>query len=127
MSKAIETRVVGVTFEGRQAIVAQLSLKEQIWLRREPDNPHDRNAIRVERQNGQQIGYLSRALAATLARSLDEHGQPVPAVVTALPGGYSPRSAVGVQIRFAAPKTHPLAQGTLRSMGLAWYEFGERP
>jgi hypothetical protein len=32
-------------------------------LEHEPDNPYDINAIRVLRQNGEQIGYLEREFA----------------------------------------------------------------
>jgi hypothetical protein len=52
----IITRVVGVTFNGRQEVIAQLKDGEQIYLKREPRNPYDRNAIRIERMNGDQIG-----------------------------------------------------------------------
>ncbi len=104
---AVETRVVGVTFEGRQAIVAHLSVKERVWLRREPHNPHDRNAIRVERQNGQQIGYISRDIAAILASHFDNYGKPVLAVVTALTGEERPYSNRGVRIRFDVPEPSP--------------------
>ncbi len=41
------TRVVGVTFYGRQAVIARLSFGEEILLKREPTNQYDRNAIRV--------------------------------------------------------------------------------
>jgi hypothetical protein len=103
----VETRVVGVTFEGRQTVVAQLSPGEQLWLRREPHNPHDRNAIRVERQNGQQIGYISRAIAALLAPHFDNYGKPVSAVVTVLVGKNSTYSNLGVRIRFKIPEPPP--------------------
>jgi hypothetical protein len=103
----VETRIVGVTFEGRQKVVAQLSIKEQVWLRREPHNPHDGNAIRVERQNGQQIGYIGREIAAVLASHFDNYGEPVPAVVTALVGEDSPYSNRGVRIAFNVPKPLP--------------------
>ncbi len=56
----IVTRVAGVTFDGRQSVVARLSIGEEILLKREPTNPYDPNAIRVECKNGQQIGYLNR-------------------------------------------------------------------
>ena len=65
------TRVAGVTFNGRQSVIARLTIGEEILLKREPTNPYDCNAIRVERQNGQQIGYLNRYLAATLAPFFD--------------------------------------------------------
>jgi hypothetical protein len=62
----IRTRVVGVTFAGRQRAVAQLKVGEALRLRREPDNPHDPNAVRVERLTGAQVGYLNRELAARI-------------------------------------------------------------
>ena len=102
--REIHTRVVGVTFEGRQSVIAQLRVGERVRLCREPANLYDRHAIRVVCLNGQQIGYLSRSLAATLAERFDVHGKPVPAVVTALPGGYSPNAARGVRIRFTPPR-----------------------
>ena len=100
----IETQVVGVTFEGRQAVVAQLAVNEEVLLCREPQNSYDGNAIRVERKNGRQIGYLSRQLAATLAIRLDNHGDKVPAVVTRLWGGSPSKPARGVEIRFTVPQ-----------------------
>ncbi len=60
--REIIAKVVGVTFEGRQEVVARLHLGEQVHLRREPSNLYDSNAIRVERLNREQIGYLNRRL-----------------------------------------------------------------
>jgi hypothetical protein len=54
--QGIETRVVGVTYSGRQAIVAKLKVGETVILRREPSNFYDCNAIMVLRTNGEQIG-----------------------------------------------------------------------
>ena len=118
----IETRVVGVTFDARQAAVAQLHVGERVWLRREPHNPHDYHAIRVERHTGQQFGYLDRILAAQLAHRFDAHGKPVPAVITSLPGGYAPYAALGVRIRFTVPRARP--RRSLPWMLTQGYHFG---
>jgi hypothetical protein len=53
------TKVAGVTFEGRQRIIARCSDGELLKLVREPDNRYDKGAIKVMRLNGQQIGYIS--------------------------------------------------------------------
>ncbi|MFO7691977.1 MAG: hypothetical protein R6V57_02710, partial [Vicinamibacterales bacterium] len=42
--RILEVKVVGVTYEGRQAVLAMLSLDEEVFLVREPQNIHDRNA-----------------------------------------------------------------------------------
>jgi cold shock CspA family protein len=96
--ETIEVNVVGVTYEGRQKVVAQMTMGEEILLRREPDNPYDCNAIAVDRMNGQQTGYISRQTAAWLSRQLDNCKKPVTGIVTELTGNY------GVKIRFTAPE-----------------------
>ena len=103
--REIATKVVGVTFDGRQAVVAKLSVHEEIVLRREPTNPYDRNAILVERLNGEQIGYINRYMAAELTPNFDAIGKSIHGTVCELSGcggyGYS----LGVDIKFTVPNT----------------------
>jgi len=47
----------------RQSIIPRCRVGDLLVLEHEPDNPHDVNAIRVLRQNGEQIGYLEREFA----------------------------------------------------------------
>ena len=101
--REIDTRVVGVTFEGRQAVVAKLHVGEEILLRREPYNPYDSNAIRVERLDREQIGYINRFLAADLASIFDSHGECVSGTVTQLMGSQSAGYSLGVWIAFTVP------------------------
>ena len=49
-------------------------------LRRDPDNPHDANAIAVHAPGGPQVGWVPRELAEQLAPELDA-GREVSAVV----------------------------------------------
>jgi hypothetical protein len=70
-----DTFVVGSTYEGRQNVVRKLTVNEIIQLHREPHNPYDRNAIRVERLDGECFGYINRFEAAKLAPQLDAIGQ----------------------------------------------------
>ena len=102
--RMIDTKVVGVSYDGRQRVVEKLRVGEEILLRREPSNPYDRNAIRVERLDGAQIGYLNRFLAANLAPSFDSHNKPIPAGVTNLLGTSSAGHNIGVEIRFVVPE-----------------------
>ena len=104
----IGTKVVGVTFEGRQAIVAKLEVGEEILLRREPTNPYDENAILVERLNREQIGYINRFLAADLADIFDTHCGPVKGYVRYLTGGTHGRYSLGAQISFTVPEPKPI-------------------
>jgi len=97
------TKVAGVTFNNRQAIVARLNAGELIQLRREPDNPYDPNAIRVERLDSQQIGYLDRSMAAILAPFFDAHTRLVRGKVHSLIGSGQRGYSLGVIISFKVP------------------------
>lgn len=102
-------KVAGVTFGARQNILAMMShpgLRQAwvVWLRREPDNPVDRNAVAVmaARRNGNgtatvhQVGYLPRKLAAELA------GRPLPKVVSWRTTGRAIRG-LRLKLRATAP------------------------
>lgn len=59
------TRVAGVTYPNadgsdRQSLVALCRVGERIEFVRERNNPHDPFAVRVERWDGSQVGYLPR-------------------------------------------------------------------
>jgi hypothetical protein len=100
--KSMVASVVGVSFDGRQAVVARCRLGDQVILRREPHNPYDGNAVMVLTVAGQQIGYINRSLAARLAPRLDAHGKDVEGKVE-----YLFRHATGINrglaIRFDVP------------------------
>lgn len=65
------TKLVGVTFDNRQKIIAEIKEKDQVELIREVQNKYDHNAIGVYWQ-GQSVGYLNSRLAAALTNCLDK-------------------------------------------------------
>jgi len=83
MTKSIDLTVVGVTFEGRQRLLAWLAGLSGVLearLVREPDNRYDSNAIGVQLRRTwddreatiwQHIGYISKHLAAKFAPRMD--------------------------------------------------------
>jgi hypothetical protein len=56
-------------YEAREAWPA-LSVGERLALVREPDNPYDANAVRVE-WRGRMLGYVPRRENAAIARHMD--------------------------------------------------------
>jgi hypothetical protein len=56
---------------GRRHYPCSIAAGEALRLCREPENPHDRNAIRVETLAGVKAGYLPRTCACWLAEWLD--------------------------------------------------------
>jgi single-stranded-DNA-specific exonuclease len=103
-ARSIETKVVGVTYEGRQAVVSILTEREQVFLIREPENAFDSNAVKVVRWDRQQFGYLNRELAKILAPRMDKSGRFIKATVIRLFGGNSSNSNIGVWIKFRIPE-----------------------
>lgn len=100
--RTFDTYLAGVMHDERYIVIPHLSLREAVHLRREPNNPADANAILVETQNGQQVGYIRRELASYLAPQISEEAQPIQATVTELSsdaGG----SAYRVRINFSVP------------------------
>ncbi len=104
--RIITTKVVGVSFEGRQEVVAKLQMGDRVWLEREPFNPYDTNAIRVTRNNGEQIGYISRHLASSLAPLMDRLNSPIRGKVYLLTGSRYDDYSLGVVIAFKLPKAN---------------------
>ena len=64
------TKVMGVSFEGRQDLVAGLLPGLELELKRQPDNPVDSNAIAVH-YGALQIGFLRKQIAKHLAPLID--------------------------------------------------------
>ncbi|MGA7246289.1 MAG: helicase-related protein [Candidatus Cybelea sp.] len=64
------TKIAGVSFEGRQDVIAGLRAGAPLELFRQPDNPHDPNAIAVNYGN-LQLGFFNRRLAAHIAPLID--------------------------------------------------------
>lgn len=104
--RIITTKVVGVTFDNRQELIAKLQMGDRIWLEREPFNRYDTNAIKVTRNNGEQIGYISRHLARSLAPIMDRFGSLIRGKVYLLTGSRYDDYSLGVTIAFKLPKAN---------------------
>jgi single-stranded-DNA-specific exonuclease len=88
--------VVGVSFEGRQDVVAGLRPDAPLDLVRERDNQHDPNAIAV-RFGILQLGYIRRGIAAHIAPAIDD-GATYLARVASLTGGGTKHFGVNVYV-----------------------------
>ncbi len=95
-ARQFHTKVVGVTFEGRQEALNMLEEGQELALVREPSNPYDPNAISVVAQDGTCIGYLKRLVAAAIAPLMDR-GADYIAQVLDITGGADGQS-LGVNV-----------------------------
>ncbi len=112
MSKLFKynSKLVGVTFEGRQAVISTLEGKEQLRVRREADNEYDPNAVAVDVLKGEEwlpIGYIAKDKNLEIAKSLDA-GIPVEIIIASLTGGNGKSFGVNIELQYQeAPKTAP--------------------
>ena len=143
MPKTIRTKAVGVTKGNRQETIERLSSGDMLELEREPDNPYDENAIKVLDLDDD-IGYLSRELAAEIAPIMDSYNQMVTAEVTNITG--QDKDTLGVNIlitiyseeeteeisrkakeKYSAPKPAPVIQPVISIPKEPTFETPEDP
>jgi hypothetical protein len=77
-----ESPLAGYRYADAAEVWPLLRVGDTLELSREPDNPHDANAVRVEWQ-GRKLGYVPRRENAALAWGLDR-GEPLRARITRL-------------------------------------------
>ena len=70
---------------------------ENLILKREPKNRYDANAVAVLRENGNQIGYLSRDDAEWVVRIMDD-GDEVEARIKWITGGTAEKPSYGMVV-----------------------------
>jgi hypothetical protein len=68
-------RVVGEAYENRALDLNRLAIGEDVYLKREPDNPHDENAVAVINRERRSLGYLRREVSVWFAPILDRGRQ----------------------------------------------------
>ncbi|MDP2111887.1 MAG: HIRAN domain-containing protein [Thiobacillus sp.] len=65
-----DSPLAGFQYHAGKALWPQMQVGDALTLVREPDNPHDARAVRVEWQ-GHKIGYVPRRENADVARFMD--------------------------------------------------------
>jgi len=88
------TKLMGVSFEGRQDTIAGLRLGTELTLERQPGNPYDANAIAV-RYGELQLGFVRKEIAKHLAPLIDD-GARYRARVESLTGGGEKNRGVNI-------------------------------
>jgi hypothetical protein len=67
-SPVVEALVVGIKFH--RGHTADIASGDRVTLMREPDNAYDPNAIKVNLESGETLGYLAKEFAAVLATQM---------------------------------------------------------
>lgn len=107
-TRVLYSKVAGVTYEGRQAIIAEAQAGMDCMIRPEPENPHDSNALAVLVAiggEGRMCGYIPRELASELAPYIE--GESLLASVAEVTGGFEKwdgsRASFGLIVRLEIP------------------------
>lgn len=97
------SKIVGVTFEGRQDTIKLLKGDEQLRVRREPDNEYDPKAVAVDVEvtpdTWRPIGYIAKDKNSEIAKSLDEN-QTVFIKIASLTGGDKKSYGVNIELTY---------------------------
>ena len=100
---SFHTKIVGVTFEGRQRLISRLNrngeLEPGTFLRFVPetDNLYDPYAVKVVTMKDEQLGYISREINKDIHNNLLK-GRSYYVTVASVSGGQSDDQNYGVNI-----------------------------
>lgn len=114
------SKIVGVTFDGRQDVIATLKGNESLRFRREPENQYDANAVAVdvlvkdgymgvdnmdmiETDSWEPIGYIARDKNSELAEVLTD-GRFANIKISDITGGGDKAFGVNVYIEYERPR-----------------------
>ncbi len=109
-AESFHTKLAGVTFEGRQDVVARLEPGEPLRLVRQPDNEYDPNACALFDPRGAQVGFFNRRLAEALAPAIDT-GAAYDVTVTDVTGGDGDKG-LGVNVLVSRGPTDAAEEAT---------------
>lgn len=108
-NRILNTKVAGVTFEGRQEYIAKLRGNEPCRIVPEPENPYDPNALAVHvacEGRVYHVGYVPAIMAALVAPYLE--GEALMVKIAEITGGFETRdgdtAALGLRIRIELPE-----------------------
>lgn len=88
--------LAGFQYHAGAAHWDEMRVDDELELVREPDNPHDPHAVRIE-WRGTQLGYLPRAENRAVAAALDA-GQRVQARIAHLRAHRNPWKRIGIDV-----------------------------
>jgi single-stranded-DNA-specific exonuclease len=111
MSRTLVSKVAGVSFEGRQEVIARMRGSEPCRIVPEPTNPYDSNALAVwvalETGERAQVGYVPRDLAELVAPHLD--GEQIMVKLLEITGGTDWFPTRGLLIQIEIPEGSEIA------------------
>ena len=92
--------VAGFQYHQGETIWPQLAADQTVTLIREPENPYDQRAVRLD-WRGQTLGYVPRDENAAVSQLMDR-GEKISALITGLKKSNNPWERITVEVRWWA-------------------------
>jgi single-stranded-DNA-specific exonuclease len=125
-SFGFNTKIVGVTFEGRQDLIAGLQPGAELELVRQPANAYDSNAVAVH-FGRLQLGFVRKPIAARIAPNMDA-GERYRAEIKHITGGGTRSVGVNIWVSRERPQSSSARSGERAHSGdVLRALLGERP
>jgi len=80
-------KAAGVTFEGRQRVVAGLKVGQELRFVPDPTNPYDKHAVKIMTLSGVQVGFIPREYNSVIFNNLMRGNGTYKVYVSAVTGG----------------------------------------
>lgn len=80
-------KAAGVTFEGRQRVVAGLKVGQELRFVPDPSNPYDNHAVKIMTLSGVQVGFIPKEQNYTIFNNLMHGNGTYRVYVSAITGG----------------------------------------
>ena len=112
LDRTIIARIAGVTFEGRQELLAKMYESTEVRLERDRRNPYDFNAVKVlayiyNEGVWEHVGFIPSTMSKLISKSLD-NGVELTATVHRITGGMVTDSGdqlnFGLEIKMSPPQ-----------------------
>lgn len=92
-----ETEIAGTFFRDMDVVTGVLEEGDTLYLKREPENKYDKNAILVTTEDGYVLGYIPKAVNPPLANFMDA-GEKLYAILEVDPAGFSGKPPITVMV-----------------------------
>ena len=90
--------VAGFQYYHGESLWPQLAANQRLILIREPDNSHDKRAVRIDWQ-GLKLGYVPRDDNAAISQLMDR-GETLSALITGLRKSHNPWERIEVEVKW---------------------------
>lgn len=93
-------KVAGVTFEGRQQIIAGLKIGQPLKFVPDPINPYDRSAVKIVTLDNTVIGFVGRDYNAQIFKNLMTHSVEYQVSVSSITGGFGANYGCNIKVTY---------------------------